>query len=278
MQKLKNFNPKNYTAEEKWQLYLWRGVTFWTGCVRKLNKENRTWVGVVDTDEYFAFNQHWDNVNKTKIPKHMGNQNETVAHWIASGNDPLYSQECQCFKTARIHFAANATDPETVGKDLPPRFEAKYFHTINNRLHVPDINVKDNGKVILNVKYYTWKRFVNPHRPFKECLPDATRASAHNNLTSIHTHHYTGTLETFYRPGDPFRTYENFVRRNTFWWGLNQYDDSMKPWLKEFVKLVGRDNALQLTQIPRQEAYLEDKEIRERLERGEKVEAVYEWK
>lgn len=207
----------------------------------------------------------------------MGNQNETVAHWIASGNDPTFSKELQCFKTARIHFAANATDPETVKKDLPPGFEAKYFHTINNRLHQPEINLEEVGKVILNVKYYRWDRFANPHSPFRDCHPGGQYLK--NNLTSVHTHHYTGTLETFYRPGDKFRSYQAFLDRNNFW-GLNQwsYDDSTKPWLKEFVKLVGRNNALQLTQIPRQEAYLEDKEIKDRLERGEEVEAAYEWK
>ena len=67
--------------------------------------------------------------------------------------------------------------------------------------------------------------------------------------------------------------------RNNFW-GLNKwnYDDSMKPWLKEFVKIVGRDNAFQLTQLSREKAYIEDTVIKNKLEKGEEVEAAYEWK
>ena len=258
-------------------MYLWRQITFSTTCVRQLTtEENRTWVGVVDTDEYFAFNQHWDSVNATKIPKYMGKQNETVAHWISSGSDPSFSREISCFKTGRIHFAANDTDPETVKEDLPDGFNAKYFHTINHRQHQPEDNLMEVGKVILNTRYYKWGRFQNPHRPFDDCDPGGTYVP--NKYNSVHAHHYTGTLETFYRAGDEFRSFQAFQNKNNFW-GLNRwYDDSMKPWLKEFVKLVGRDNAFKLTQLHREQAYIEETVIKNRIEKGEEVEAAYEWK
>ena len=154
-------------------MYLWRQITFSTTCVRQLTtEENRTWVGVVDTDEYYAFNQHWDSVNATKLPKYMGKQNETVAHWISSGSDPYFSRETSCFKLGRVHFAANDTDPEIVKEDLPDDgFHAKYFHTINHRKHEPDEDLSTLGKVIVNTKHYKWDRFKNPHNPFPDCVP-----------------------------------------------------------------------------------------------------------
>ena len=159
-QNVDNFDPKNHTKKHKFDFYVWRGVTFWTTCIRKLYRENRTWAGVIDSDEYFAFNQHWDSVNATKVPKYMGKQNETVAHWIASGSDPSFSREISCFQTERVHFAANDTDPERVKEDLPEGFNAKYFHTINHRQHQPEQELEEVGKVILNVQYYKWSQSI----------------------------------------------------------------------------------------------------------------------
>ena len=93
-----------------------------------------------------------------------------------------------------------------------------------------------------------------------------------NKYNSVHAHHYTGTLETFYRAGDEFRSFQAFQNKNNFW-GLNRwYDDSMKPWLKEFVKLVGRDNAFKLTQLHREQAYIEETVIKNKIKKGEEVE------
>ena len=57
---------------------------------------------VVDTDEFYTFNQEWDKSfgrndsssieNVPDVPKYVGRQNETIAHWIASGADPIMSK------------------------------------------------------------------------------------------------------------------------------------------------------------------------------------------
>ena len=101
-----------------------------------------------------------DTKQATKVPKYMGKQNETVAHWIVSGSEPSFSREISYFQTEWVHFAANNTDPDTVKKDLPEGFSAKDFHTINYRPHQPEEKLEEVGKVILNVQYYKWRQSI----------------------------------------------------------------------------------------------------------------------
>ena len=54
-------------------------------------------------------------------------------------------------------------------------------------------------------------------------------------------------------------------------------DNSKAGWLKEFIELVGKEKALELTQLERIEASLEDAIITERLRNNETVDFVYEW-
>jgi hypothetical protein len=54
-------------------------------------------------------------------------------------------------------------------------------------------------------------------------------------------------------------------------------DSSKVGWLHEFIKLVGKEKALELTQTSRIAASMEDRAITERLRLNETVDFVYEW-
>jgi hypothetical protein len=116
------------------------------------------------------------------------------------------------------------------------------------------------GKPLLNLNKYTGREHVrNPHGPddtmlyFKTWqeatilhLQTRTRTSAVLDVYSIHVHHNTGTVvDTL----NPFRDNKRFLYRNeklTKHGTLRDYSNA--SWLKEFIKLVGKGKALEVTQ------------------------------
>jgi hypothetical protein len=52
----------------------------------------------------------------------------------------------------------------------------------------------------------------------------------------------------------------------------------MSAWLQEFVKLVDKEKAFELTQLAREDAYKESMDLKERVEqRNEKIPHYFEW-
>ena len=127
----------------------------------------------------------------------------------------------------------------------------------------------------------------NPHAPFPRCfiLKSATKedffALGHGSRPkfpeaySIHVHHNIGNFEMFMNL-KPLRSRLVFDQKSSKI-GRCIRDTTKVYWLKEFIKLVGKDKALEITELSRRKSSLEDKAITERLRRNETVDFVYEW-
>ena len=92
----------------------------------------------------------------------------------------------------------------------------------------------------------------------------------HNAAMSFRVHHYVGSWDSFRRPGFDARGKSSFTKRNN---QKNIVVDNTTPryspkenstWLAQFVKLIGKEKALKLTQNLRIHEELEmDKVIRD---------------
>ena len=136
------------------------------------------------------------------------------------------------------------------------------------------------GESLLNVRNYLWHTVDNPHQPFRNWCFSYGSQKAKPNLPweySILVHHNMGSFESF-ASLNPMRKKVDFNKRQSSLIELGTVVDNSKAgWLKEFIELVGKEKALELTQLERIEASLEDAIITERLRNNETVDFVYEW-
>jgi hypothetical protein len=260
----------------------------------------------VDSDEYLTYNtfrpnqpdnkcwgsKNWseckiDLVQQIKngthiqgrVPKKIGRQNETIAHWIANEKDEAFQNNHTCVVFSRTNFGAKDTEFEKIqGSVVPDGFDVNAFHTLRYMKHgVPgrigsQSKIPFPGKPLIDVSKYDGKYlFKNPHRPFHDqCVGEVVPRT---DVWALRVHHYSGTLETF--TSRPERTQEQWEKKNNYI--VAGEDGSLAGWLHEFVKLVGKDKAFELTQGARGAAYKESMKIKARIESGEIVTPIYDW-
>ena len=84
---------------------------------------------------------------------------------------------------------------------------------------------------------------------FLPCLPFSGNAHVHNAAMSFRVHHYIGSWETFRLRGEKIFKERNNVRNTVVDNTTPQYSSpEHRTWLSQFVKLVGKEKALDLTQ------------------------------
>jgi hypothetical protein len=209
---------------------------------------------------------------RAHVPQRIGRQNETIAHWISSGEDPILSNNSKpCIVFPRVTFGyRESTNSSRIHASVPAGFNTTAFHTLQYRQHGPKQGAL--GKSLIDVSKYDGKQLVrNPHRPFGEQCWNGPHARATD--MSLRIHEYTGTLKTFV--SRPERNEAMFLNRNRY--QVEDEDNSQEDWFYEFVKMVGKDKAFQLTQGAREAAYSETMKIYYRIQRGETVMPAYEW-
>ena len=290
---LKNFDPRNHTKEHRYQFLMHRQSSFYSRCFRILHKNGFNHTMILDSDEFFTFNQEWDKTysyNESSssgipdIPSHVGKQNETLAHWIDSGADPILSKLSSeehrgCIVIPRVLVSSiESTFEETAGH-VEDGFNASYFNTIlyqkRGALEWEEMQI---GKSFLNLRHYRWNNCENPHVAFPACfIVDAGGGaqSKQPKAYSIHVHHNIGSYESFVNL-NPFRKRYSFDERSS---SISDFvtDSSKAGWLKEFIQLVGKEKSLELTQSSRIAAFMEDTIMTERLRHNETVDFAYEW-
>jgi len=93
------------------------------------------------------------------------------------------------------------------------------------------------------------------HRAQCHACSSGKRAWSPFARASIRINHYIGTLDSFVRPGADVRGAGVYRTRNEQhakdWVGVNE---DIVWWLPKFIALVGREKALQATQVARQQA------------------------
>ena len=297
-QKLELFDRFNHTREHSMTIWMRRQDSFYTRCLRALNKQNLSHTFIMDSDEFLTFNQDWNktsNYNESTsassipdVPSHVGRQNETLAHWIESGADPILSHMQSynyegCLVLPRKLVSPQESTPEEMSSFVEDGFNASYYSTLLFQRRGLMGQNEQHGKSLVNLKRYYWTPVTNPHKPFIHCYNHRTRpkigATPHfPQEISVHVHHMIGNFE-MYANLDPYRSRSTFELRTSSFRrrGTLVRDTSKAGWLPEFIKLVGREKAFELTQTLRTKASIEDEEITERLRRNETVPFAYEW-
>ena len=220
--KFKNFDPKNHTKEALYNVHVYRQTCFLTCCARVLQSNGYTNVAFLDYDEYYSYNPHYDghadnqNHSIIPLPKYMGRQNETIAHWISSGSDPKFKQleNKACVSLPRITYtpdpsqwnntrdsasvATSIEETSTPHHNLPSNFKASFFHTIDHHTYAKNSHM--NGKVIANLTNSNGARSRNPHIPLDNCctlIEGEDFYTAWKTKASLIVRHYLGSFETY---------------------------------------------------------------------------------
>lgn len=263
----------NATGEERYQAHRHRQGIFLTECLAQLRKENRTWTLMIDSDEYLSFNNYHsdeipldcaerepgDEQNCTKqfhsdmqagklervyLPI-VGQPNATVAH-VISGKTGVNSSVFHDFPgiyLPRVLFGPHKSTEEEVSAQVPIGFDPRSFRTLNHRAHETWQNFNP-GKSIVDASRYIGRKVQNPHLVFW------ARSNTRNVdfcKALFRVHHYIGTMNEYtFRSGDVKRTKENFATRLKVLRAGS--DDDVRGWLSEFVRLVGKEKAHELTE------------------------------
>ena len=298
------FDPKNHTKEHHFAFLMQRQNTFYERCFQILQKKGFNYTITLDSDEFFTYNQEWDKTysyNESSsegipdVPSLVGKQNETLAHWIDSGADPIFDnlQNIEyegCIVLPRVLVSSIESTVEETAGHLEEGFNASYFNTIlYQRRGILGSGGMQHGKPLLYLNKYNDREHVrNPHAPFERCYiskKDKKPPSfvfRHGSITeiphvySIQVHHNVGNFETY----GPLKIKGKgeILARNEHVTSLGVLRDCSKAgWLQEFIKLVGKEKALEVTQAFRIRAKLEEKGIGESLMMNETVDFAYEW-
>jgi hypothetical protein len=135
---------------------------------------------------------------------------------------------------------------------VPAAYNASDFTTLRWRYHAGLTNKKQNAlaKCLVDVSRVNAERDlipqeVNAHRPIKRlCSEKYLRIT--NQESPFVAFHYTGSWEQWNYRSDfrPKRKRENFDK--LYFDTENETDDSLRPWLKQFVDTHGPDLASRL--------------------------------
>lgn len=294
--KFEYFDPKIHTREHQYDFLMQRQASFYNYCFRTFHKQGFNHTMILDSDEFFTFNQEWNKtysynesspVGIPDVPTHVGKQNETLAHWIDSGADPIFShfnskEHEGCMVIPRVLVSSNESTSEEMSgyHHVEDGFNASYFDTfVFQKRGVIEFAGMQLGKSVVNLRHYRWNNCRNPHSSFPACFIIANGGALSNlpKAYSVHVHHNIGSYESYVNL-NPLRSRETFDHRSAIFREFGIVVDSSKVgWLHEFIKLVGKEKALELTQTSRIAASMEDRAITERLRLNETVDFVYEW-
>jgi len=266
-------------------------------CLSYLQDLNRTWTLFVDTDEYIVFNRVMENepLPKMCIREYRGKGSNTTASELlvrecadrllsvhrrplpkvgdvtaadyihdTGGNVSLWDAY-PCVTFPRVFFGARESTDEEVSRDVPAGFNGTAFQTLRYRkfafLHKP-------GKSIVDATRYDGRGYEVHRVMMEKCSSPTPYPSLFDALFRVH--HYTPSLQVFLsRPNDSRRDEKDYALRTNF--EPQGADDGVRGWLSAFVRSVGTDNALDLTERAIAKAFSEDAKIKEELmkERGQ---------
>lgn len=195
-----NISQLNETAVI--ELHLARQQEFYKKCMLSLQKQNRTWTMLLDTDEFLMINKRaTDRFNVTDVPpvEQPGSVMTFLQQELAK-NETEMPKDTPCIMIPRLRFGSQESELKQVNLDVPHGFNASAFTTLRHRKHAEPVLSKINksGKVIVDVSRLlpTNMHVNNPHRPlFVYCPKSEMYTQIKDNLFVVH--HYSGTLEQF---------------------------------------------------------------------------------
>lgn len=235
-------------------------------CLKYHQAKNRTWVAIIDPDEFITYNIIGDNdpgisqekfdeapvqfnnstyrmlmKKKRESLKSILQQDKTIFDFIEEGrgNEPWESEPC--YLMPRLMFSsvestfeeARQTNLEDFGFDISTFNTLRYFHHAKKG----SFDYNYYGKVIIDVSRINRKeitRYMHSiHRPLEyTCMVPLKEY----DVGILRVHHYLGSWKEYSSRSDIRRNKEKFFRKSTVDGGT---DYQLQQWLKKFILKVG---------------------------------------
>ena len=257
-----------------------RQKRFLATCQKYHKARNRTWLAIVDPDEYLTFNilsdddrdperrndvdvfGFIDGKNFTdrgyRIKTHnsrrqMTEENvltqKTIFEYISENKEEIPWKNEPCYLVPRTLFSAIESPSETVQDAGTATYglDANNFSTLKYFKHGEKGSWHDNkfGKVIIDLSRIDEKEITyampNIHSPLKSCYyPFRLYETG-----LLRVHHYLGSWEQYSARSDVRRSRDKFDANAFVNFGT---DYQLQGWLRRFVEIVGEQNSKEILQ------------------------------
>lgn len=236
---------------------------FARNCLVHMKEANRTWVMLIDSDEYLVFNgpEHSEDskANFTVRYPSVKVESSMVRFLKRMRRVPAANMDAPCISVPRMLFGAVDSPEDRTRNRVPVGFDPAVFDTLLYRKHFARCRTHSspiNGwaKSIIDVSRVRWDDIptvedafktarwqMNIHQPMPKICP-LPYVKDHDSLLRIN--HYVGSWKAFsFRPDA--RILEG---RNHSVWQVkanqsDETDDNIRPWLEGFVDTHGIANA-----------------------------------
>ena len=238
-------------VENKVYLHRLRQSALVTYCLKQMKDENRTWVALVDTDEYIVTHALANDEHRIKDPR------PTLYQMLESpqnANERFpYNASCVSLRRPQMSIQtstelANYTIRNNTYKSdqfltLQLRSRAQYFERGGRQQ-------SQSGKTIVHASRMQYSdlelRTMGPHRPSWNCPRGNKRVPPHKATYLVQ--HYPGTLAqyTFRHGSDPRQNVRTLDRYYELNFTREETNDLPYTWVEDFISKVGIDLAKEL--------------------------------
>ena len=209
------FLPKNATEEDMKNamklvgIHRFRQEHMATACVNLLRESGRSWVTLLDSDEYIQIGST-DHFDGLVVPDVY--EEGAIMKWI----NRVYSNQMPCFKMPWLRYGASKeTSEKKLMQTVPAGFDPKQFRTLRWRFHN---DTENNGKHCLNLqraerKYFPLQKITNVHILAEPvCGRSFKKVKSHPIVIG----HYTGTTVVlqYLRDFHAYCQFSNIFSRN----------------------------------------------------------------
>ena len=229
----------------------YRQRVFLAECMKRHRKMGNSWVVHIDTDEY---------VVASKLLRQMKPDYLTIPPMDEPGSVLSLIQQAvtktsslvsyPCISMLRVLFGSVESAPRYRDADVPPGFNSTSFETLRWRYHAlpHNMTIHGNPKVILDVAAIPQKYLPDVaysiHRPVPEyCHKNKDLTFTSFRKQPIAVNHYLGSWERYSGRQDRRRSRAVYDAKANQRRGR---DDGVRPWLRGFVRAIGRDTAAKL--------------------------------
>jgi len=249
-----------------------RLMFFFSRCMEFHKQEQRSWVLLIDSDEFLTFNyMHSDDAimpprppidvmsgtstsrgqlrwwrkradYQADVQKRLPPmENTTIAEFILTEADehPWKHDDLPCYSFPRLTYGPHESEESQVRSGVPDIANPYHFNTLRFRRHAAK-NTNDRnraGKVMIDVSRLSfedlWKTSGSPHfLLMHECNTE------YRFDTILRANHYLGSWDVYISRPDERRNIHEFKKRGKF--KLHFEDDDVRPWIKRFYDQFGK--------------------------------------
>ena len=230
------------------EVNLARQQTFLAKCMGELKRRNHSWTMFTDTDEFVVINPR-TNRKGHALYREYSPPIDTPGSILSFLQNELKTRNTTCFSMGRLQFSPDESSLHEIQKNVPLYFNSSQFMTLR-WLHPADDLVGPKNIIDLSSMDVSVipTNYTHQHRVIYEKCPEAGH-TWHRANSLLQVYHYLGTLEQ--------HNFRNDARLSLEWAGRNErYErykgegvgtrDDLRPWLKAFVKSVGKEEAIRL--------------------------------